>query len=246
MSSNSAKTEVRCPACHKISQVQHGFVTPSGIPLVYYLCNCGTIWHEEKISEKIFGDDYVKRFRETKFFSDKINQIRRTYLPIIEEQMYGRESLDIGFCFPENIIDMRERGWLADGIDVIKNDYLTGDFETFDFKGRQYDLIIMNHVLASMKKPLEALKKASGLLRGGGLLLLAAPDTNLCLSVKYSQFGHWFHENKTMFSMERTIQELVKCGMEKTPLVSVQNISKRFMYSNDMHLIMRKEIPSGL
>jgi SAM-dependent methyltransferase len=207
---------------------------------VYYLCNCGTIWHEEPVLTKIFNEEYLKKFREAKFFQEKINQVRRTYLPIIEEHLYGRESFDIGFLFPENIVDMRERGWLADGIDLMKNDYLTGDFESFDFKGRKYDLIIMNHVLASMKNPIEALRKACGLLRGGGLLFLAGPDTNLCLSVKYSEFGHWYPENKTMLTMERTIDECVKAGMEKIPLVSIQNMSKRFMYSNDYHLIMKK------
>lgn len=210
----------------------------------YYLCNCGTIWHEETLKHEHFNVGYAQEMRKSaKFFNERINQIRRTYMPIIEEHLYGRESLDVGFLFPENIIDMRTRGWLADGIDLIPNDYLTGDFETYDFKGKRFDLIIMNHVLATFKSPLKSLKKACEMLRGGGLLLLCAPDTNLCLSVSYKDFGHWFLENKTMFSMERTIDELVKCGMEKRPLVSVQNMSNRFMYSNDYHLIMRKEIP---
>lgn len=245
MSSTDTKKAVRCRACNKISQVKYGMTGCDGLQTVYHLCNCGTIWHDEVLDYSTFNGEYLKGMREQKFLPEKLNQWRRCYMPLIEEHLYGRESLDIGFCFPENIVDMRERGWLADGIDLIKNDFITGNFEDYDFKGRQYDLVIASHVIASARDPIKFLRKACSLVRSGGLILIMAPDTNLCLALGYKEFTHWYRTNKTMLSMDRMIDECVKAGMEKKPLISIQNMSKRFMYTNDMHLIMRKELSSG-
>lgn len=212
-----------------------------GLKTVYNLCNCGTIWHDEPIEYKNFNSNYLAEMRKhMKFVPERLNHIRKTYMPLIEEHCYGRESLDVGFCFPENIVDMRERGWIADGIDLIKSDYITGDFETYDFKGRKYDLVIVSHVIGSAKDPIKFLRKACSLVRGGGLIFIAAPDTNLCLHLGYREFTHWYRENKTMFSLERTMEECLKAGMEKTPLVSISSVSKRFVYTNEFHLIMKK------
>jgi predicted SAM-dependent methyltransferase len=178
--------------------------------------------------------------KSAKFFEDRIKLYHRTYLPLIEEHTYGRESLDVGFGFPEYIISMRERGWLADGIDIVQNDYITGDFETYDFKGKKYDLIILSHAFASFEKPYEALVKVHSLLRKGGLLWMMAPDTSLCLELGYAEFGHWNYSNKHMTSLEGMVRELTKVGFDHKPLVSIQNQSKRFAYYNDYHLIMKK------
>ena len=232
----------RCRACNRVSVVKYTMQCMDGTQTPYYLCCCGTIWHEEPIDYSKFNASYVVEMRKQKFLQERLNHFRRVYMPLIEENLYGRESLDIGFCFPENIVDMRERGWIADGIDLIKNDYLTGDFETYDFKGRRYDLVIMSHVMASAKDPIKFLRKACGLLRGGGLLYISAPDTSLCLALGYKEFTHWFRENKTMLSMERTMEECLKAGMEKQPLASIQSMSKRFIYTNEFHLLMKKGI----
>lgn len=195
------------------------------------------MFHDEPINRS-FDSDALRK--STKFFEERLDLYHRSYLPLIEELTYGRESLDIGFGFPEHIVSMRNRGWVADGIDIAKNDYITGDFETYDFKGKKYDLIIASHVISSFEKPIESIRKAYGLLRKGGLMWIMAPDTSLCLDVGYAEFGHWNIANKYMMSMEGMIKELSKIGMVDRPIVSVQNSSKRFPYFNDFHLIMKK------
>lgn len=219
---------------------QYTMCSDKGDKLVYQLCGCGTIQHQEPIEHKKFNNIYLDEMRKTKFFNDRLLLWQRVYLPLIEEHSYGRQVLDIGFGFSEQIEALKQRGWLADGIDLIDNTCITGDFEDHDFKGKRYDFIIMSHVLASFEKPLEALKKATGLLRSGGLIFIAAPDTSRCLEFGYGAFGHWSYENKTMLSMHQNIDLLVKLGFEKQPFVSISNLDKRFLYFNDYHLIMRK------
>src|SRR3990167_1262901 len=225
---------------HRI-ECKYTMKNTKGDELVYKLCRCGTVQHDDPIDKSKFNEEYLKKLRDTKFFEERIDYSRRTYMPIIEDATYGRESLDIGFGFEENIIDMRKRGWLADGIDLIPNQNTTGDFEAQEFEPNMFwDLVIMHHVLASFDDPIRALRKAISIVKPGGLLFLMAPDTSLILRTTYAEFGHWAKENRTMLSLQRTILECIRSGMEETPLVALSNQSKRFLYFNDYHLIMKK------
>lgn len=242
LSEQSARKEVsRCRVCGTAAAVQYTMKSPAGDAIPYRLCSCGAVYHDEKVNKSAFTPEYLKPIRESKFFHERIDQMRRLYMPIIEDQIYGRESLDIGFGFSENIIDMRERGWIADGIDLIQNDYNTGDFETIELDERvKYDLVIIHHVIQSFENPIAGLKKAISLIRPGGILWMSAPEPGLIYRTSFADFGHWSKESKTMIPMERMILECFRMGMEPLPLVSVKNTCKRFIYFNDFHLIMKK------
>lgn len=238
--SQETMQETRCRVCNKRVQVKYTLKSPKGEEIVYFFCPCGTVFHNKEIRKDGFEPKYLEDIRDCKFFKERVDYFRRTYMPFIEEQTYGRECLDIGFGFAENIIDMQERGWVMEGIDLIKNDYITGDFESYDFKERKYDLIIMSHVIQACNDPMKALEKVVGLLKGGGLLFLVAPDSSLLLQTGYADFGHWSAEARTIFSLSNIVLELTRLGMEQEPLLRVQNFSKRFLYYNDFHLIMKK------
>lgn len=214
--------------------------TDLGGQIVYFLCPCGSIFHDEPLNKGIYTPEYVGRARDDKFFHAKLDLIRRVYMPTIEHHSFGRESLEIGFGFAENIVEMRRRGWHADGIDIIPNDYTTGDFETFDFKDVHFDLVIMSHVLKCFEDPVKGLRKAISLIKTGGLLLLMEPNAGLCLTYGYGSFGNWGHESRTLLTMERAILECVRAGMEPRPLVSISNIGRQFLHTNDFHLLLRK------
>src|SRR3990167_1796450 len=227
--------------CHGRMEVKYSMRNTKNEELVYKLCQCGTVQHDDPVDKTKFNEEYLKNLRDTKYFLDRIDYARRTYMPVIEDATYGRESLDIGFGFEENITDMRKRGWLADGIDLIPNQLTTGDFEAQEFEPNMYwDLVIMHHVLAGFDDPIKALRKAISVIKPGGLLFLIAPDTSLILRTTYAEFGHWAKENRTMLNLQRTILECIRAGMEEMPLVALSNQSKRFLYFNDYHIIMRK------
>lgn len=230
----------RCRVCGLLLQIKYTMKNTQNEELIYKLCRCGTIQHDDLVDKTKFNEEYLKKLKDTKFFLERIDYARRTYMPIIEDATYGRESFDIGFGFIENITDMRKRGWLADGIDLIKNENSTGDFETTEILDMRWDLVIMHHVLAGFDDPMKTLRKAIDLIKPGGLLFLMAPDTSLIFRTTYAEFGHWAKENRTMLSLHRTIIECIRYGMEETPLVSISNTSRRFLYFNDYHLIMRK------
>ena len=230
----------RCRVCLNLVQIKYTMKAPEGGQLVYLFCQCGTAFHEKDIDKKRFNGEYGKKLREGKFIPERLELFRRVYLPIIEEQIYGRESLDIGYGFRENIEEMRKRGWLAEGIDLIEDGE---DFETAAFKeGMQWDLVILSHVVHSFQDPIKALRKAISLVHPGGLLFVAGPDPGILMTTGYVNFGYWGEEYRTMIPKERMILECVKAGMEENPIVNVTNFSKRFIYHNDFHLIMRKTI----
>lgn len=196
------------------------------------------------IEKARFNDEYEKKMRAEKFLLDRLKMFNRVYLPFIEEQIYGRESLDIGYGFPERLKTMRKRGWLAEGIDLLHE---KEDFETAEFKaGMKWDLIILSHVIQSFNDPLNAIRKAISLLSPGGILFVAAPDPGVILTTGYRDFLHWGESCRTIISKERLLLECAKAGMEKDPLVNVTNFSKRWLHFNDYHLILRKEITGGI
>lgn len=236
---NTQETLSRCRICNRIPAQKYTMRSPEGTDLVYFFCRCGVIYHDRPVDQKRFTPGYLAKIREAKFFQDRIDYPRRVYMPIIEEATYGRESLDVGFGFPENILNMRDRGWLSDGIDLIKNDYITGDFEKFEFKD-MYDLVILHHVVGSFSDPEKAIEKAAALVKPGGVVFVMAPDAGSAIETGFKDFGHWGIENRTMYSLENMKNSFFKNGFEREPLAQVVNLSPRFLYKNDFHLIMRK------
>lgn len=232
--------ETRCPMCNHLIATQYTMQSERGDKIAYYLCGCGTIFHKEKVDHAKFNQAYLDKMREAKFFKDKLLLWQRVYLPLIEEHTYGRQLLDVGYGFSEQLDNLKQRGWLTEGIDLIDSGSMVGDFESYDFQGRRFDVLILNHTFASFNEPAKALAKAVSLVRSGGLLLMFAPDTSLCLEFGYGAFGHWSPENKTMMSLDQTMHQLTRLGFERQPLVSIRNLDKRFLYFNDYHLIMRK------
>ena len=227
----------RCPICKQLTQVKVDLPYKEQ-KLRYYFCVCGTVYHDEDIDiTKCFSEKYPETIRKGKGTLERYAYVQRLYMPIIEELTYGRESLDVGFGIPENIINLKQRGWLADGIDLLTNDYISGDFITHKFD-KLYDLIIMQHVLQNFIDPLAALKKASATLHFGGIIFVIAPDTDIRYLSGYNSWGHWGPGNRVMLSMERFIKEAEKVQFEL--VYKNRSFTKRFPYWNDFHVIMRK------
>jgi len=141
---------------------------------------------------------------------------------------------------------MRERGWLATGIDLIINEqYHTGDFLEFDFGKERFDFIKMTDFLQCIKEPLKAIKKAYDLLYPNGILFIVTPDTDLVRDNYFPNWGHWNAKENRQFYNEQILRDmLTKCGDDLSGKFEIKlihrDISRRYVSWNTIHLLCQK------
>jgi len=243
-------TDIYCKLCGK--RVFHNYLlknTASEQDLTsrWYHCSCGCVFNlfpAEK--KKVFTKDYIKQFSDIKEAYNRYDWYIRNYATIIEEKTYGRKLLDVGYAVDHVIQNMRKRGWVATGIDIVENDLITGDFETFDFGTSKFDLLWMGDVLQCFNQPLKALQKAYDLLYPDGLMFIVTPNTDLIRDSKIQDWGHWDIEtNRHFFSLGLLKKMINKISPEINSNLKLiyadNNCSQRFPSWNNMHLLLQKE-----
>ena len=248
------EAEIRCKLCGK--PVYHNYLlknTQSEDDLTsrWFHCSCGCAFNLYKPDKlKVFTEEYRKQFENLKEIRNRYDWYIRNYVTIVEEKTYGRKFLDVGFCVDYIIQEMRRRGWVATGIDLIPNDMITGDFETFDFGKEQFDFIWLGDVLQCFDKPMQALWKAYELLYPSGLIFIVTPNTDLIREGKISAWGHWnIEENRQFFSLDLLKRMIQKIDMQMNGNLRIiyadNNYSQRFPSWNNIHLLCQKEKNEG-
>jgi len=234
--------EIRCKICDRL--IFYNYRVGQDM---WYHCACGCVFNNKQIDKKeVFNEEYKIEYDKLKGIKDRYSYYIRTYMNFIEEKTYGRKFLDVGFCLDYNILEMRERGWLATGIDLIKNPYITGDFEHYDFGKERFDLIFMADVLQCLDNPVKAIYKAYSLLQPRGMLFIVTPNTDLLYEEIVSSWEHWnIKENRQLLSEQNLLDILARVDKEMTGRFKVilkhNTESKRFISWNNIHIIAQKE-----
>lgn len=215
----------------------------------WMVCQCGALSHHYHPKESPFNAKYAQALADLKMVDDRYGYFVRIYAPLIEELTYGRKMLDVGFGIPVILKQFEARGWVVDGIDVIPNDYTTGDFETFDFvnEGKdRYDLIWMGDVLQCFNNPLAAVIKAYNLLNPNGILFISTPNSDLIKSQPMPHFGHWNAEENKIILSAGLLRDMISrvdesmTGRFRIVLMDDEIVSHRFITWNSMHMIAQK------
>ena len=243
------ETDIYCKLCGR--RVFHNYLlkntaSEQDITSRWYHCSCGCVFNLYK-PDKPYTIEYRKQFEDIKEVKNRYDWYIRNYVTIAEEKTYGRKFLDVGFGVDYVIQEMRKRGWVGTGIDIIPNDLITGDFETFDFGSSQFDLIWLGDVLQCFDDPMKALRKAYNLLYPDGLMFIVTPNTDLIKDGKIQEWGHWDLEtNRQFFSMNLLKTMISKVDMNTSGnlrlLYADNNCSQRFPSWNNMHLLLQKEM----
>lgn len=229
---------MRCPICNRDVYINFE-VIEEVMPTEWGSCMCGTVFHENGIDKKFFGKMYLNKWANMPDIKERFEYLQRTYLPMVEEMTFGRKFLDVGFTLPHTIKYMRERGWVSMGIDLVPNDYIRGDFETFDIP-ETFDYINMGHCLESFHDPVRALRKAYILLNYNGLLLITHPNGEMIHELGLGKFGHWNFKQSHRFISKRKLEDIAKrIGFDV--ILSRRNISQRFVMHNDLHILLQRK-----
>lgn len=198
----------------------------------WYYCACGCMQNDIPTE---YTEDYLKERAKLKDIAERDRYYFYVYGNLIEELTYGRKALDVGFSADNAIRQLRQRGWLATGIDILKNKYITGDFLTYDFK-ETFDLIKMTDFLQCVDMP-KAIDKAYQLLNPLGVLFITTPNTDLLREDYFPNWGHW---DATKARQYVGSQQMRKMLCKYDILYLANDVSRRFPSWNCMHIIARK------
>lgn len=226
-----------CPICDEPVATKW-LVKEKDRNVAWKYCGCGCCYNEP-VDKAFWTKEYQEEFSEQKAIKRSMEYSVKVYAPIIEEMIYGRKFLDVGFCIDHRIQEFKRRGWIATGIDLIDNDFIRGDFETFDFGDLTFDCIWMGNVLECFDNPLNAILKAWNMLRPRGILYLSAADAEQIFYLGYQSWGKWKSKEHNIYFSERKLKdELKRMGFDIVMAWKVY--SRRFPSWNDMHIIAQK------
>jgi predicted SAM-dependent methyltransferase len=184
--------------------------------LEWVRCSCGCVYQFEPVNVDP-SEEYLESLTQKKFLESSTIYPVTTYFPLIEEMTFGRRLLSENEVFNK---EAERRGWVI-------ND-----------KSKKRDCIISYHQLDKTGYFREELERLHDLLEPSGVLFLAVPDAEYIDSLGVVNFGHWFRDNKIIFSRREMCRLLEQAGFEV--ILARANNSSRFVKNNDMHIIAQR------
>lgn len=228
---------VKCPACNENCKLAFDIADAETTNWIF--CACGSIFHQRALDKAYFNAEYLSKYKEWKGIEHRYEYLERIYLPLVEELTYGRRFLDVGMGCDYHVKNLEDRGWITTGIDLIPNDQITGDFETYDFKKEKFDFLLMAQVIESFKDPMKALYKAKELLLPQGILMLTGADAELIYKIGMWHFGNWNSKEKWLIFSEKQMKRVLDL-LGFNVIVSHKNTEHRFMAWNTFHILAQK------
>lgn len=220
MKSENQLIEVNCPVCGS-EKAKHAFwtrdylfkVTDAQFGVKRCL-NCGTGYLSPRPNPEAMGAYYPNDFywawegSKVKLDWADIIEKRRTQLNAKAAWFDGLKPgklLDIGAQKGEFLWFMKEKGWDVEGVE-LDNDVPNpaqmpiryGSFLSMDFGENKYDVITFWAVLEHVSEPAEFIKKATYLLKPGGVLIVLVTNFDSIQSRYYQADDYPRH--LTLFS----------------------------------------------
>ena len=232
-----------CPICRRPSAERINITNDNSF---WHRCSCGIVFQDDPPEHGVYDHSYREQYEEMKEAKYRLVQGASVYSPILEDLTLGRRVLEVGCNTLDNKKYFNNRGWVYFGIDSNKNldeiktnRIIEGDFESFDFKGLQFDVIWMSHVFEHFMNPVAVLEKCHNLLSEDGLIYIATPDTDWINNLGVGGWGHWNKKEHYIFwniaSLSKKLEEL---GFQV--IVKRRNFSMRYTSWHDLHIIAQK------
>lgn len=212
----------------------------------YSFCNCRNI-HFTDFNES-FSDIYDEKY-VSKYDNNHAKNLLRNYniyLKIIRNKAlpFSMKFLEIGAATDVMGEEAMKFGMEPILFDMAKREskfpMLKGNFETYDFEDKKFDVIFASHIFEHFRDPIEAVKKCNRLLNNDGFLFIAMPDPWFIDYANPYLWGHWHVEEHHILWDKDSFCDLSReNGFEI--LISQRNVTTNFICLLDMHLIFRKK-----
>jgi ubiquinone/menaquinone biosynthesis C-methylase UbiE len=179
----------------------------------YFKCaNCNLIYQNPQpvfeLSQDIYdGDHYHNRYIQSEYIYFPTSNI---YLKEIENNFQrlnynssGAKLLDVGCGIGYFLYLTKKKGYYVQGADISKwaGDYakkhfdvdvITGNFLEIEFKENYYDVITIWQTIEHLPEPGLFLEKIYSILKPGGYLCVATPDTNSWIAKFYKKLWNCY------------------------------------------------------
>lgn len=199
-----------CFLCGRASAFEGGY---SGFKIgamtydIRFCGGCGLGMTSPFPGEKELKDIYSGSYREgdsTRFFSP-VERCIRVFRVLRCRKVEGLSKkgkvLDVGCGRGDFLALMAGRGWRCSGLELDKRieargreaglDLRAGSLDDIRFPDGVFDAVTFWHVFEHIRNPEEAVLECGRILKPGGLLVIAVPNTG-SMQARLSG-GHWFH-----------------------------------------------------
>lgn len=205
---------VRCRECGLVYVTPR--VPPEHLPALYD----ASYWRSEAPSQRGYGDYLGDAPLYLRTFRRRMRLLRR-FLPET-----GR-ALDVGCAAGFFLRVLRERGWEVHGVEPSPTvalharreaglDVHEGGLETAPFPPAHFDLVTFWDVIEHLPEPVEALRRAAGLLRPGGTLVLETQNVESPFARLLGRRWHHYKHLEHLYHFGRgTLPRLLReAGLE--------------------------------
>lgn len=184
-------------------------LAPGDPPFRVLRCpDCGYGWTEPRPSEQEIGRWYPSEYygRENARFNPLFERLSRWFRDRRAAEVSRRiprgRVLDVGCGRGFTLGRLKELGYEAHGIELSDESAWharhrmgatvhVGDFASAPLEPGSFDAVIFRHSLEHFRRPVDAVRHAHRLLRRGGLLMVAVPNSD---SLQARVFrADWFH-----------------------------------------------------
>lgn len=241
------QTVANCPACN--SYVCHAYYMvdkTTNKKSRWWSCSCGVIFNAKNPDGKFDQVYYDKHSRATQKVRAEWEYPILTYLPIIEECLYGRRVLLLGADNHFQHELFAERGWVPTTIDKNtrysdSQDFIASDFETHQFpEATKYNLIWIYGTLENLQDPIASLECCKKLLSEDGVIFIASADTDFINTRSSVLFINWKGDYNNVMWNKRTISKQME-SLGFNTILCRSNHENRYAYKDDFHGIWQKK-----
>jgi len=215
----------KCPICNGIALMGYDMKESEDAEEYRWMhCACGVVFKSDEFSSEEYSDEEKKEHNSQKEIYARYKHYVHTYIPIIEEMAVGRRFYD-NHQYNHVIAECLEnRGWVSS-----------------THKEEPQDLIFLNNTIQNSADPIALLKEYNSMLSKTGILMITTPDTDFINVLSPPRWSNWQGKHANMYFNIRSLRDQIeKVGLQV--VLSTQNLSERFPFINDLHIIARKKI----
>jgi len=235
-----------CQICERLIPCDKVYLRSNGWS--YYRCEgCGLIvlhpLPDEATLRNYYNDEYAVDF---KHYVKRVRGAARATLQDLGERFPNRGSLlEIGCSYGGFLAEARREGWQVTGVELSNTaaafarehhqlTVFSGNLRgALSQLGRQYDAIVLFHVIEHLPDPMQFLFDCRKLLKPEGLLVLKTPNASSLIARLAGSFWQWVSPPAHLFlyGPETMGSLLQKCGYQPAIFRSAQGDANNNLFS---------------